>query len=217
MNKISAILTQPEGRKLEFKVELPVKAELVRTMVAFSNDAGGAVDFTHMEAGQSDIRNKALAPVFKKMGIIEQWGNGLRLISEELRKYPEIGFEWKEPGLAFRVAFIKKNYKPRIEIQQELQQESQQELQQELQHELQYESLFSKILNIIKFEPKSRKTISESLGQKAISGQLNEVLTRLQSAKLIEWTIQDKPKSSKQRYQITKRGHVFLQLLKMKT
>jgi ATP-dependent DNA helicase RecG len=39
-----------------------------------------------MEAGQSDIRNKILAPVFKKLGIIEQWGNGLQLISKELKK-----------------------------------------------------------------------------------------------------------------------------------
>ena len=33
-----------------------------------------SVDFSDMESGQSDIRNKILAPVFKKMGIIEQWG-----------------------------------------------------------------------------------------------------------------------------------------------
>ena len=44
------------------------------------------IDFNDMEAGQSDIRNKILAPVFKKLGIIEQLGNGLRLIAEELRK-----------------------------------------------------------------------------------------------------------------------------------
>ena len=68
-----------------------------------------SVDFNDMEAGQSNIRNKVLAPVFKKMGIIEQWGNGLRLIAGELHNYPEIGFEWKEPGMAFRLSFLKKN------------------------------------------------------------------------------------------------------------
>jgi predicted HTH transcriptional regulator len=68
------------------------------------------IDFNDMEAGQSDIRNKTLAPVFKKLGIIEQWGNGLRLIAEELRKYPEIKMEWSEPGFAFRVSFKKVNY-----------------------------------------------------------------------------------------------------------
>jgi len=65
------------------------------------------IDFNDMEAGQSDIRNKTLAPVFKRLGIIEQWGNGLRLIAEELKKYPEIKMEWSEPGFAFRVSFKK--------------------------------------------------------------------------------------------------------------
>jgi ATP-dependent DNA helicase RecG len=69
-----------------------------------------SVDYEDMESGQSDIRNKILAPVFKRMGIIEQWGNGLQLISDELAKYPEIALEWKEPGLAFRVSFVKKDY-----------------------------------------------------------------------------------------------------------
>ncbi len=66
------------------------------------------VDFNEMETGQSDIRNLTLAPVFKKLGIIEQWGNGLQLVADELKKYPEIEFKWSEPGIAFRVSFIKK-------------------------------------------------------------------------------------------------------------
>ena len=70
------------------------------------------VDYSDMEAGQSDIRNKILAPIFKRLGIIEQWGNGLRIIADELHKYPEIGLEWKEPGMAFRVTFCKKNFIP---------------------------------------------------------------------------------------------------------
>ena len=69
------------------------------------------IDFNDMQSGQSDIRNKILAPVFKKLGIIEQWGNGLRLIAEELKDYPEIKMEWSEPGMAFRITFKKTNYK----------------------------------------------------------------------------------------------------------
>ena len=76
------------------------------------------VDFSDMESGQSDIRNKVLATVFKKLGIIEQWGNGLKLIAEELRNYPEIDFDWKEPGIAFRVIFSNKNYRQQQELQQ---------------------------------------------------------------------------------------------------
>ncbi len=70
------------------------------------------IDFNDMESGQSDIRNKVLASVFKKLGIIEQWGNGLRLIAEELKKYPDIKFKWSEPGFSFRVTFKKLNYSP---------------------------------------------------------------------------------------------------------
>ncbi len=71
-----------------------------------------SVDYNDMEAGQSDIRNKILAPVFKRLGIIEQWGNGFRIIADELIKYPEISLDWKEPGIAFRVTFSKKNFIP---------------------------------------------------------------------------------------------------------
>ena len=69
-----------------------------------------SIDFTEMESRQSDIRNKVIAPVFKRLGIIDQWGNGLKLISEDLKEYPEIGFKWFEKGLQFQVQFIKKNY-----------------------------------------------------------------------------------------------------------
>lgn len=69
------------------------------------------IDFNELESGQSDIRNKILAPVFKKLGIIEQWGNGLKLISEDLKQYPEIEFQWTQPGMSFRATFLKINYK----------------------------------------------------------------------------------------------------------
>ena len=100
--KIIEIIKLPEGRRLEFK-----------------------------EARQSDIRNKIIAPVFKKLGVIDQWGNGLKMIFDELIEYPEIEFRWFEKGLQFQVQFIKKDYQ-----QQELQQE-QQDVQQELQQEQQ--------------------------------------------------------------------------------
>ena len=151
------------------------------------------VDFSDMDSGQSDIRNKILAPVFKRLGIIEQWGNGLRLIAREMQSYPEIELSWKEPGIAFRVTFTNRDY-----------------LQQQ---ELQQESLFSKVLKILKDGSKSRKDISLELGQKSISGQLNEILKRLQEGGLIDWTIKDKPQSSKQKFQITEKGNLFLKLL----
>lgn len=39
--KIKETLTQPEGRRLEFKAELPEHSDVAKTVVAFANDAGG--------------------------------------------------------------------------------------------------------------------------------------------------------------------------------
>ncbi|MBU0489994.1 MAG: helix-turn-helix transcriptional regulator [Bacteroidetes bacterium] len=146
---------------------------------------------------QSHVRNKILAPVFKRLGIIEQWGNGLPLIKEELQRYPEIELSWKEPGLFFRLTFRKKDFKK----------------QQELQQELQQESLYGKVLRIVYSSTSSTNEISFSLGQKSISGQLYEVIKKLREDGLIEWTIPKKAKSSKQKYRITPKGIAFLNIL----
>lgn len=103
------------------------------------------------------------------------------------------------------------------ELQQELKDLLNQELeqeQQELQQESQQESLFTIILSKMLDDAKSRKEISVALGQKTISGQLNEILSKLQENRLIEWTIPDKPNSSKQKYKLTKRGLAFYALVR---
>lgn len=41
MNKLNEVLTQPEGRRLEFKETIPSKADLAKAIIAFANDAGG--------------------------------------------------------------------------------------------------------------------------------------------------------------------------------
>ena len=69
-----------------------------------------SIDYSAMESRQSDARNKVIAPIFKRLGIIDQWGNGLKLIADELKEYPEIDFKWKEVGLSFQVQFIKLNF-----------------------------------------------------------------------------------------------------------
>ena len=37
--KITELIYQPEGRRLEFKESLPTVADLAKTIVAFANDA----------------------------------------------------------------------------------------------------------------------------------------------------------------------------------
>ena len=40
---INTIITQPEGRRLEFKESIPTRSELSKTVIAFANDAGGDI------------------------------------------------------------------------------------------------------------------------------------------------------------------------------
>ena len=71
-----------------------------------------SIDYSAMESRQSDARNKVIAPIFKRLGIIDQWGNGLKLIADEMKEYPNIELRWKEVGLSFQLQFIKRNFIP---------------------------------------------------------------------------------------------------------
>ncbi len=169
-----------------------------------------SIDYSAMESRQSDARNKVIAPVFKRMGIIDQWGNGLKLIADELKEYPQIEFRWKEVGLSFQVQFVKRDYVSRQELGQELGQELEQELEQELKNPTRYSGILEK-LNI---NPLARKEISELFGEKQISGSLNRTLKKLVEGGLIEHTIPNVKNHPDQKFKITNQGCLFLKMLK---
>ena len=151
-----------------------------------------------------------IAPVFKLLGIIDQWGNGLKLIADELKAYPEIEFRWKEVGLSFQVQFVKRNFKAEIESRQEFGQEFGQELGQERKEK----TMFTFILIHLQQESLSRSELANALGLKTISGHLNRTIAKLKEHGLIKFTIPDKPNHPDQKFRITERGIVFIELVK---
>ncbi len=151
-----------------------------------------------------------IAPVFKLLGIIDQWGNGLKLIADEMKAYPEIEFRWKEVGLSFQVQFVKRNFKAEIESRQELGQE----LGQEFGQERKEKTMFTFILIHLQQESLSRSELANALGLKTISGHLNRTIAKLKEHGLIEFTIPDKPNHPDQKFRITERGIVFIELVK---
>ena len=165
-----------------------------------------SIDYSAMESRQSDARNKVIAPVFKRMGIIDQWGNGLKLIADELKEYPQIEFRWKEVGLSFQVQFIKLDYVS--------EQDPGQELGQELGQEMSNPTRYSEIIEKLNVNALSRKEISEQFNEKKISGILNRTLKKLLEDRLVEYTITDVKNHPNQKFKITKRGVEFLKLLK---
>lgn len=36
-----------------------------------------SIDLDELKVHQSDIRNKVIAPIFERVGLMDQWGNGL--------------------------------------------------------------------------------------------------------------------------------------------
>jgi predicted HTH transcriptional regulator len=189
-----------------------------------------SVDFSDMESGQSDIRNKTLAPVFKRLGIIEQWGNGLKLIKEELQKYPEIQLSWKEPGIAFRVTFVRKNYQQPDESQPEFREElsalgtklglswdQEGTKSAPSRHQVGTKSApsWDQVISILEFckTPHAIQAIMQKEEWRDRTKFRNKYIKPFLDLKLLSMTIPGRPNSSKQQYQITERGEAFLQFL----
>lgn len=174
-----------------------------------------SIDYGAMDSRQSDAKNKIIAPVFKLLGIIDQWGNGLKMISDELKEYPDIEFRWKEVGLSFQVQFVKLNYIAEQRQQHELGQELGQEIGQEIGKEQKEETLFSLILKQLQIMPQSRSSLKEIFGLKKVSGHLNRTIRKLQTHNLIALTIPENPNHPGQKFRITERGMIFIKLVKI--
>ena len=64
------------------------------------------------------------------------------------------------------------------------------------------ESLESRVLRILANKPANKAEISAQLGQKVVSGQLNRIVRDLLAARIIEFTVPDKPNSRLQQYRL---------------
>jgi predicted HTH transcriptional regulator len=68
IEKVTFIRVGSSNRQASF--EMIQELERQKKNVSFDS----FLMYSDMDSGQSDIRNKILAPVFKRLGIIEQWG-----------------------------------------------------------------------------------------------------------------------------------------------
>ena len=74
-------------------------------------------------------------------------------------------------------------------------------------------TMFTFILIHLQKESLSRSELEKALGLKRASGYLNRTIAKLQAHRLIEFTIPDKPNHPEQKFKITERGVVFMQLV----
>ena len=72
------------------------------------------------------------------------------------------------------------------------------------------ESLGARVVSMLKRHSLSKIEISQRLGQKEISGRLNQIIRQLLAEHLVEYTIPDKPASRLQKYRLTPKGQSWL-------
>ena len=161
------------------------------------------IDLTNLTSGQSEIKNRTLAPIFKELKLIEQWGTGFKKLSDELQEYPEIELKFNEPGLGFQVQFIKKDYTAPSEVQVGTKSAlSWHQVSTKLA--LSREEV-EKVLLSTK-NPISIADLMYIFGRKDRSKFRDKYINPSLELEIIQMTIPDKPNSSKQKYIITDKG-----------
>lgn len=153
-----------------------------------------------LPVGQSEIRNFVLAPIFKRLGLIEQWGTGFKKIKKSLEEYPEIELRIQEPGMAFQIQFVKKNY----------QREDQPATNQQAPRKLLVTN--PQVREILRFclEYQSRKAIQQKVGFKDREHFRLKILKPLLETGLLEMLYPQSPNNPRQKYKTTEKGKTFL-------
>jgi hypothetical protein len=151
-------------------------------------------------------------------GIIDQWGNGLKLISDELKEYPEIEFKWFEKGLQFQVQFVKREFKKLSEVGVD---EVGGAIGTKLalswhQAGTKLAPSWHQVKRMLEFcdEPKSIQEIMEVAEWRDRSKFRNKFIRVFIETGVLEMVVPEKPNSPNQKYLLTDEGRRFVEGLK---
>ena len=203
----------------DYSISAPIQIRVYDDRVSLWNPGElplGWTDEDLLQAHASAPHNPAIANAFFRAGTVEAWGRGIGDILKTCRAAGTVEPRWRRESGGLRLDFVRvetenEEAEPQPESkagQPESQPESQPQ-QPESRPESQPqqpESLETRVLGGLVDGPLSKAELSAKLGQKAISGRLNEIVRRLLAAERIEYTIPEKPGSRLQKYRLTARG-----------
>ncbi|MBC8231410.1 putative DNA binding domain-containing protein [bacterium] len=186
-----------------------------------------SITIQNLGTGQSEIRNRVIAPIFKEFKLIEQWGTGFKKIHNLLNDYPELELRLAEPGLSFQVQLVKKDYHLESGGKFDVKAETDEKFKTNFHqvdtdespscHQAVTKLTLSKdeIIEILSLllTPKRIVEIMEKLDYSDRTYFRQNYLDKLMKEKLVELTIPDKPTSPKQKYVMTGKGKQLLEFV----
>ena len=156
---------------------------------------------TLADLGRKSVRRNALvSDLLHRIDFVEKAGTGIRRIRDEAsaQDCPEPQFEAN--------SFVTVTFRPNPEVRAEAEERPMDRVAGEVAGEV-------RLLRVMSGEM-TRQRLQEALGLKHEDHFREAYLTPALRAGLIEMTIPDKPRSSKQRYRLTPAGHEFLKQAK---
>ncbi len=144
--------------------------------------------------GYSVPRNKELMRVLRDLEIVEHLGSGVPRI---LKAYGQQAFEIRESYLRVICPYAQPITTTNTP-------------EPESEPESRPESIRQRVLQQLALRELPKSELAKAIGQKSVSGKLNERIREMLADGLIEYTIPEKPGSRLQKYRLTSNGQALL-------
>ena len=178
-----------------------------------------------VRAGVSRIRNPVIARMFRELGLVEQWGSGVKRIFAEAVQLglPSPSLVEIATGVRLSIALTQRHVVGASATGPETEGATTSPVtptaatQPESRLESRLESkLAAKVFLLLLHQESGKAGLAQGLGHRSVSGELHKQISRLLELGLIAMTLPDKPKSRLQRYRLTSQGQALLSALNTK-
>jgi ATP-dependent DNA helicase RecG len=202
MRALREAITNAVMHRDYFEAGANVFVEIYDDRIEISNPGGLPKGLSREELGTRSVRrNPLIADLLHRIALIEKAGTGIRRMLEDARKN-------KCPEPKFKVnGFFTATFWPNIEITRKATREVTEEVTKQVTAQVTEQVA---IMLQTACEPISLKELQSAVSLKHRPHFTKSYLGPLLTAKWLEMTIPDKPRSSKQRYRTTDLGRKIL-------